>query len=133
MPRRFKTKDVHDADTEKCTFADLSLSAPLLRSLSEMGCDHPSPVQLHTIPAALDGTDVIVQAKSGTGKTIAFCSIVLEGIDVSRLTTQALILTPTREIAMQVADELRRLAWYMDPPVAVDCFIGGVLEEEDKE
>lgn len=44
-----------------------------------MGCEHPSPVQLHTIPVALSGGDVIVQAKSGTGKTIAFCSVVLEG------------------------------------------------------
>ncbi|CAJ1332213.1 unnamed protein product, partial [Effrenium voratum] len=133
MPR-FKTSDVVDAETQQCTFAELSLSAPLVRSLHEMGCERPSPVQLHTIPVALSGGDVIVQAKSGTGKTIAFCSVVLEGIDTSVAgASQALILAPTREIAMQISDELERLAWYLDPPVDVGCFIGGVSLEEDEE
>lgn len=133
MPR-FKTSDVADAETERSTFAELSLSLALQRSLQEMGCEHPSPVQLHTIPVALGGGDVIVQAKSGTGKTIAFCSVVLEGIDTSTAgSAQAVILAPTREIAMQIADELERLAWYLDPPVDVGCFIGGVPLEEDEE
>ncbi|CAE8603585.1 unnamed protein product, partial [Polarella glacialis] len=101
-----------------------------------MGCEHPSPVQLRTIPAALAGGDVIVQAKSGTGKTIAFCSVILESIDTSRsgkAATQALCLAPTREIALQVADELRRLGWYLRPALEVACFIGGVPVEEDQE
>ncbi|CAK0907450.1 unnamed protein product, partial [Prorocentrum cordatum] len=98
-----------------------------------MGCEHPSPVQLKTIPAATAGSDVIVQAKSGTGKTIAFCAVVLESIDASRSdATQAMILAPTREIAMQVADELSRLSWYFVPAVSVALFIGGVAVEEDE-
>lgn len=133
MPR-FKTSDVVDSETQRCTFAELSLSAPLLRSLQEMGCEHPSPVQLRTIPQALGGGDVIVQAKSGTGKTIAFCSVVLEGVNTSSSgTSQAIILAPTREIAMQISDELRRLGWYIVPVVDVACFIGGIPVEEDEE
>ncbi|CAK9004721.1 unnamed protein product [Durusdinium trenchii] len=133
MPR-FKTSDVADEKTEQCTFAELSLSTSLLRSLQEMGCEHPSPVQLHSIPLALGGGDVIIQAKSGTGKTIAFCSVVLEGIDTSTAgSSQAVILAPTREIAMQISDELSRLGWYLDPPVDVGCFIGGVPIEEHEE
>ncbi|CAE7640652.1 ddx20 [Symbiodinium pilosum] len=133
MPR-FKTSDVVDSETQQCTFADLSLSAPLLQALQEMGCEHPSPVQLRTIPQALAGGDVIVQAKSGTGKTIAFCSVVLEGVNTSSSgTSQAIVLAPTREIAMQIADELRRLGWYMVPVLDVACFIGGVPVEEDEE
>ena len=133
MPR-FKTSDVADEKTEQCTFAELSLSESLLRSLREMGCEHPSPVQLHSIPVALAGGDLIVQAKSGTGKTIAFSSVVLEGIDTSTAgSSQALILAPTREIAMQIADELNRLGCYLDPPLDVGCFIGGVAIEEDEE
>lgn len=133
MPR-FKTSDVVDSETQRCTFAELSLSAPLLRSLQEMGCEHPSPVQLRTIPQALGGGDVIVQAKSGTGKTIAFCSVVLEGVNTSSSgTSQAIILAPTREIAMQISDELRRLGWYIVPVLDVACFIGGVPVEEDEE
>ncbi|CAE7804204.1 Ddx20 [Symbiodinium sp. CCMP2456] len=133
MPR-FKTSDVVDSETQRCTFAELSLSAPLLRSLQEMGCEHPSPVQLRTIPEALGGGDVIVQAKSGTGKTIAFCSVVLEGVNTSSSgTSQAIILAPTREIAMQISDELRRLGWYIVPVLDVACFIGGVPVEEDEE
>eukprot|EP00971_Amphidinium_carterae_P151495 3003591-Amphidinium_carterae.1 len=132
MPR-VKTRDVADAATLQSSFADLSLTEPLLRSLSEMGCEHPSPVQLKTIPLALAGDDVIVQAKSGTGKTIAFCSVMLHVINTSVKATQGLVLTPTREIAQQVADELRRLAWYVTPRLSVACFIGGVPLHEDEE
>ena len=66
MPRvtQVKTRDVVDEATLQCSFADLSLDAPLLRSLREMGCEHPSPVQMRTIPLALAGDDVIVQAQS---------------------------------------------------------------------
>mmetsp|Transcript_30255 Transcript_30255/g.66159 ORF Transcript_30255/g.66159 Transcript_30255/m.66159 type:complete len:744 (-) Transcript_30255:132-2363(-) len=132
MPR-FKTGDVEDEETCRCSFADLGLPAPLLQSLREMGCEHPSPVQLKTIPAALSGRDVIVQAKSGTGKTIAFCSVVLKLVITRRSTTQGLVVMPTREIAMQVADEMRRLGWYLFPAVSVACFIGGTPAEEDIE
>lgn len=132
MPR-FKTSDVADAATEQCSFEDLSLSQPLLRSLKEMGCEHPSPVQMKAIPTALAGGDLIVQAKSGTGKTIAFCSIILETISAAEAKMQALVLAPTREIALQVTDELQRLSWYMEPQVSVTCFIGGVPIEEDEE
>lgn len=133
MPQRFKTGDVADAQTQQCSFADLGLREPLLKSLAEMGCEHPSPVQLRTIPAALAGSDVIVQAKSGTGKTIAFCSVVLHGVDTKLARTQGMVITPTREIALQVTDELTRMAWHIRPALNVNCFIGGMPLEQDVE
>lgn len=131
MPR-IRTSDVVNAETEQCTFADIALSAPLIKSLGEMGCVRPSPVQLRGIPAILqsDG-DVLVQAKSGTGKTITFGAPILESIQTAEDATQALILGPTREIALQITDELRRLGWYLQFQLSAECFVGGSPLDDD--
>ena len=85
-------------------FAALSLSAPLLQTLSAVGYEAPSPIQAATIPPLLEGRDLVGQAQTGTGKTAAFALPILEKIDVKLAQTQALVLAPTRELAIQVAE-----------------------------
>jgi ATP-dependent RNA helicase DeaD len=88
------------------TFADLGVSAPVLQSIGEMGFEEPTPVQAQAIPSLLGGRDVVAQALTGTGKTAAFGIPLVERIDVARAVPQAVVLAPTRELAIQVAQEL---------------------------
>lgn len=90
-------------------FGDLTLSEDVLRGLQEMGFEEPTPVQLQAIPPLLAGRDVVAQALTGTGKTAAFGIPLVECIDVTRHVPQAIILTPTRELAVQVAEHITRL------------------------
>jgi len=92
------------------TFADLNVSADILAAVTEMGFTTPSPIQAEAIPPILAGRDVIGQAQTGTGKTAAFGIPALELIDPSDRSVQVLILCPTRELAVQVTDELRKLS-----------------------
>jgi ATP-dependent RNA helicase DeaD len=89
------------------TFAELGLSAPLLDALSHLGYEHPTPIQEQAIPALLAGRDVIGQAQTGTGKTAAFGLPLLEYIDLDQPEVQALVVTPTRELCIQVTQALR--------------------------
>ncbi|WP_442904528.1 ATP-dependent RNA helicase DbpA [Hafnia sp.] len=92
------------------SFASLSLPAAQLENLAELGYASMTPVQAAALPAILEGRDVRAQAKTGSGKTAAFGIGLLQQIDVTQFTTQALVLCPTRELADQVSKELRRLA-----------------------
>ena len=94
-------------------FADLGLPAPLLEALNSLGYETPSPIQAEAIPTLLSGKDLLGLAQTGTGKTAAFALPVLAGMDVSLRATQALILTPTRELALQVAEAFQRYAQNM--------------------
>jgi ATP-dependent RNA helicase DeaD len=89
------------------TFADLGLSQPILDALRDVGYDAPSPIQEQTIPLLLEGRDVIGQAQTGTGKTAAFGLPMLESVDADDEDVQALVLTPTRELCIQVTQALR--------------------------
>src|SRR5947199_4213202 len=89
------------------TFAELGLSRPLLEALNHLGYQSPSPIQEQAIPALLIGHDVIGQAQTGTGKTAAFGLPIMEYVDPSEQTVQALVLTPTRELCIQVTQALR--------------------------
>src|SRR2546429_2577850 len=89
------------------TFADLGLSQSTLQALRDVGYSSPSPIQEQAIPALLQGRDVIGQAQTGTGKTAAFGLPILEYIDPSEDSVQALVLTPTRELCIQVTEALR--------------------------
>ena len=91
-------------------FADLGLSAHVMAAVSEVGYESPSPIQAATIPALLQGRDVLGQAQTGTGKTAAFALPILSNIDVSKTKPQALVLAPTRELAIQVAEAFQRYA-----------------------
>jgi ATP-dependent RNA helicase DeaD len=106
------------------TFADLGLSEPLIAALTVLGYEAPTPIQERTIPVLLEGRDLIGQAQTGTGKTAAFSLPLLQRIDPTKLETQALILTPTRELAVQVAEAIHSYAQKM-PGVSVLPVYGG--------
>src|SRR5919206_3261140 len=89
------------------TFAELGLSEPQLDALRHLGYENPTPIQEQAIPALLEGRDVIGQAQTGTGKTAAFGLPLLEYIDTGLDEVQALVLTPTRELCIQVTQALR--------------------------
>jgi ATP-dependent RNA helicase DeaD len=92
------------------TFADLGLSQPLLDALEDVGYETPSPIQEQAIPELLQGRDVIGQAQTGTGKTAAFGLPMIQFVDPSDEDVQALVLTPTRELCIQVTQALRAYA-----------------------
>src|SRR5215217_4063963 len=89
------------------TFADLGLSEHLLQALHDVGYQSPSPIQEQAIPPLLEGRDVIGQAQTGTGKTAAFGLPLMEAVDPDDSEVQALVLTPTRELCIQVTQALR--------------------------
>ncbi|WP_088707556.1 DEAD/DEAH box helicase [Noviherbaspirillum denitrificans] len=101
------------SETTFTQFADLKLSAPLLRVLQELGYESPSPIQAATIPLLLEGRDVLGQAQTGTGKTAAFALPVLANIEIKAAAPQALVLAPTRELAIQVAEAFQRYATHI--------------------
>ena len=94
------------------TFLDLNLNKKIQQAISEMGFEEPSPIQVQCIPQVLAGHDVIGQAQTGTGKTAAFGIPLVEMVSPMSKHVQALVLTPTRELAIQVAGELRKIAKY---------------------
>ena len=94
-------------------FSDLNLIPPILKAAAEAGYEEPSPIQQKAIPPVLAGRDLLGCAQTGTGKTAAFGIPILQKVDPSLRKTQVLILSPTRELAIQVADEIRKLAKYM--------------------
>ncbi|CAN7228284.1 DEAD/DEAH box helicase [Massilia sp. LjRoot122] len=98
------------SDTPLPTFADLDLSAPVLKALKEVGYETPSPIQAATIPLLLANRDVLGQAQTGTGKTAAFALPILSRIDIKQMAPQALVLAPTRELAIQVAEAFQTYA-----------------------
>ena len=92
------------------TFSDLGLSEEVLTALNEMGFSEPTPIQAQSIPVALEGKDLIGQAQTGTGKTAAFGIPLVERIDIEERFVQALILSPTRELAVQISKEIHKLS-----------------------
>jgi ATP-dependent RNA helicase DeaD len=93
-------------------FNELALSEAVRRSLDELGFEEPTPVQARAIPLLLEGRDVVVQALTGTGKTAAFGIPLVERLDVERHVPQAVVLAPTRELAVQVAEAICQLGRY---------------------
>ncbi|MEE9333069.1 MAG: DEAD/DEAH box helicase [Granulosicoccaceae bacterium] len=91
-------------------FSDLNLSQPVLQAITDIGYETPSPIQAQTIPMLLEGVDLVGQAQTGTGKTAAFALPLLSKMDVSVKPVQALVLTPTRELAIQVAEAFHQYA-----------------------
>lgn len=94
------------------TFNDFGLSSDILRSLSNMGFEEATPIQEQTIPLALQGGDLIGQAHTGTGKTAAFGIPLVQNFPVEFEQIQGIVLTPTRELAVQVAEELNRIGQF---------------------
>jgi ATP-dependent RNA helicase DeaD len=95
------------------TFRDLALIEPLLKALDDVGYETPSPIQAQVIPYMLQGKDVLGQAQTGTGKTAAFALPILSRIDLRQKDPQVLVLAPTRELAIQVAEAFQRYAAHL--------------------
>jgi len=98
---------------ETVRFDELGLSEQILKAVTAMGFEEASPIQTKAIPVALSGKDLIGQAQTGTGKTAAFGIPMLEKIDMKDKSLQGVILCPTRELAIQVAEEMRKLSKFM--------------------
>lgn len=134
-------KAAHDIETRKRTddvllsegidFGSLLLSQAVLDGLSAAGFQKPSPIQLKAIPLGRCGLDLIVQAKSGTGKTCVFCTIALDSLVLENPATQVLVLAPTREIAVQIHSVVMAIGCAME---GLEChvFIGGRPVSQDK-
>ncbi len=102
-----------DETLAPASFRDLALSEPVLRALADVGYESPSPIQAATIPVLLSGADMLGQAQTGTGKTAAFALPALTRIDLSCHEPQVLVLVPTRELALQVAEAFQRYAAHL--------------------
>jgi len=127
-----QVEDDSDAEVEeelvteapKSGFALLGLSDDIMRAVEEMGFTTPSPIQAEAIPPVMEGYDVIGQAQTGTGKTAAFGIPALEMIDARSNAVQVLVLCPTRELAVQVSQEITRLAKYKRG-IRIEAIYGG--------
>ena len=112
------------------TFEELGVSGVIRKAIEELGFVQPMPVQEEVIPYLLGNqNDVIALAQTGTGKTAAFGIPLLERVDTSRRDTQALVLSPTRELCLQITDDIRDFAKYMDG-VHVEAVYGGAAIEQ---
>jgi ATP-dependent RNA helicase DeaD len=101
------------AEVNSDSFDQFGLGEPLLKAISDVGYEVPSPIQQRTIPLLLEGRDVVGQAQTGTGKTAAFALPILENLEPASAGVQALVLTPTRELAVQVAEAFHTYAKHM--------------------
>ncbi len=95
------------------TFEEMCLDTRIMRAIAEMGFEQPSPIQAQSIPIAVEGKDMIGQARTGTGKTASFGIPMLQQINPKDKNLQAIVLCPTRELAIQSANEIRKLAKFL--------------------
>jgi len=109
------------------TFKSLGLSTPLLETLSQLGYEAPTPIQARTIPALLAGRDLIGQAQTGTGKTAAFALPILQQLDLKSKATQALVLAPTRELAVQVSEAMHSYAKKLEGVTVLPVYGGAPI------
>ncbi|MBR3942295.1 MAG: DEAD/DEAH box helicase [Clostridia bacterium] len=111
-------------------FTELNLSKEILRGLEEIGFSEPTDVQAQTIPLIQQGTDVIGHSKTGTGKTAAFGLPAIQCVDVSKPDVQVLVMCPTRELAMQVCDEIRKFSRFIRGFRTVAIYGGQSIERQ---
>ncbi|WP_050854965.1 DEAD/DEAH box helicase [Helicobacter cetorum] len=114
--------EIDDDTYHKPSFNDLGLKPQVLKSVYEAGFNSPSPIQEKAIPAVLEGRDVVAQAQTGTGKTAAFALPIINNLKNNH-TIEALIITPTRELAMQISDEIFKLGKHTKTRTV--CVYGG--------
>ncbi|MFL5908874.1 MAG: DEAD/DEAH box helicase, partial [Solirubrobacterales bacterium] len=118
------------AQGEATSFKDLGLSEGILQTLEELGYTEPTPIQAEAIPELLNGHDVIGQAQTGSGKTAAFGLPMLEYIDPENEETQAIVMTPTRELCIQVTQALRAYAEHLEDVNVVAVFGGAPIRDQ---
>lgn len=115
------------------TFEELGVAAPILKAIQEMGYESPMPVQEEVIPLLLgEDNDVIALAQTGTGKTAAFGLPILQKIEIDKYYPQALILCPTRELCLQIADDLNDYSKYMEKLKVLPVYGGSSIESQIK-
>ena len=117
-------------DTIPTNFGDLGLSAPILEALNDVGYETPSPIQAGTIPALLQGKDLLGQAQTGTGKTAAFALPLLQRLDATKTHPQLLILAPTRELALQVATACEKYSRHLNGIRTLSIYGGQGYDEQ---
>lgn len=113
-------------------FEDLQINDDIKRAVIEMGFEEPSPIQAQSIPVILSGKDVIGQAQTGTGKTAAFSIPLLEMINPEDKSLQAVVLCPTRELAIQVSSEIRKIGKYMHGVKTLPIYGGQPIDRQIK-
>lgn len=111
-------------------FERFGISSKILRGISDMGFEEPTPIQVSAIPPILAGRDVTGQAQTGTGKTAAFGIPALERLDLHKKATQVLVLSPTRELAIQTAEEIARLARHLAGVTILPVYGGQPIERQ---
>ncbi len=112
-PELSEQQDAVEPTSTERSFSDLGLSAPVLKALKDVGYETPSAIQAATIPSLLAGRDVVGRAQTGTGKTAAFALPILSRLDLNQAEPQALVLAPTRELALQVCEAFESYAAHM--------------------
>ncbi|MEN3365906.1 MAG: ATP-dependent helicase DeaD, partial [Burkholderiales bacterium] len=112
------------------SFADLGLSAPVMQALNEVGYETPTPIQQQAIPLLLSKRDVIGQAQTGTGKTAAFALPILDNVNLEEGKVQALVLTPTRELAIQVAEAVHSYSKHLGRVRVVPIYGGDSIQKQ---
>src|SRR5690606_5656933 len=115
---------------EKKKFAELGLSPEVLKAVDKMGFEEASPIQTAVIPLLLEGRDVVGQSATGSGKTAAFAIPAIERVDPKLKGVQVLILCPTRELAVQVAEEVNKLAAFKRGVMEVPIYGGQSYERQ---
>lgn len=113
-------------------FEDLNIRKEILKGILELGFEVPTPIQAQAIPRLYEGEDIIGQAQTGTGKTAAFGIPMLEKINMQQKTPQILILAPTRELSMQVADEIRKFSRYLTGVKSIAVYGGQPIDRQIK-
>ncbi len=113
-------------------FEKLNISNEILKVVGELGFEAPTPIQAQAIPKVKEGHDIIGQAQTGTGKTAAFSIPLIDKVTPSDKSVQILVLTPTRELAMQVADEITKFSKYLHGVKAVAIYGGQPIERQIK-
>jgi ATP-dependent RNA helicase DDX6/DHH1 len=127
---RCKTDDV--MPTLKISFEDIGLSRELLKGIHGLGWEQPSPIQERAIPPAIkNNVDILARAKNGTGKTGAFLIPILHKINTSMKAIQALVVVPTRELALQTSAIAIAMGQYLEPPIRVMVTTGGTVLSDD--
>ncbi len=124
--------NINNEIKEALTFDEMEIKDEIKRAISDMGFEQPSPIQAKTIPTSLMGYDVIGQAQTGTGKTAAFSIPMLNMIDPYNRNLQALVLCPTRELAIQISKEVRKLCEYMHGIKILPVYGGQPIERQIK-
>lgn len=111
-------------------FSELGLSAELLKAIDKMGFEQASPIQAEAIPLLIDGRDVVGQSQTGSGKTVAFAAPAVQMVDPQKKAAQVLILCPTRELALQVTEEVHKLAAFKRGVHALPIYGGQSYERQ---